>query len=91
MPGTRAGRCPAVHALSVPLRNASASSPRCAAVRSTDDSTDCAAAPALYYANRLVPFAEHGHVVDYFARLVARPSYARVLEEAKPYLHMFPA
>jgi glutathione S-transferase len=52
---------------------------------------DCAAAPALYYANRVVPFERHPRVAAYFARLAERPSYARVLEEAKPYLSMFPA
>lgn len=25
------------------------------------------------------------------ARLKARPSYARVLEEARPYMHLFPS
>jgi len=53
---------------------------------------DCAAAPALFYANKVVPFGEaHSHITSYFARISARPSYARVLEEAKPYLAMFPA
>jgi glutathione S-transferase len=51
---------------------------------------DCAAAPALFYANKVVPFAGYPHLVSYFARLCARPSYARVLEEAKPYMHLFP-
>ncbi|MEO7329625.1 MAG: glutathione S-transferase family protein [Minicystis sp.] len=52
---------------------------------------DCAAAPALFYARRLVPFTEaHPRLEAYFARLSARPSYARVLEEAKPYMAMFP-
>jgi len=52
---------------------------------------DCAAAPALFYANKVVPFAAHPHITAYFARLSARPSYARVLEEAQPYMAMFPA
>jgi glutathione S-transferase len=52
---------------------------------------DCAAAPALYYANKVVPFAaDRRNLAAYFARLEARPSYARVLEEAKPYLSLFP-
>ncbi len=52
---------------------------------------DCAAAPALFYANELVPFEEeHPRLRAYFARLCARPSYARVQEEARPYLAMFP-
>jgi len=53
---------------------------------------DCAAAPALYFANKVAPFGDaHPQLAAYFARLSTRPSYARVLEEAKPYLSMFPA
>jgi glutathione S-transferase len=53
---------------------------------------DCAAAPALFFANKVAPFGDtHPHLAAYFARLLARPAYARVLEEAKPYLAMFPA
>jgi glutathione S-transferase len=52
---------------------------------------DCAAAPALFYANEVVPFGEtHKNVAAYFDRLKARPSYARVLKEAEPYFAMFP-
>jgi glutathione S-transferase len=52
---------------------------------------DCAAAPALFYANQVKPFAsEHVHLRAYFDRLRARPSFARVLEEAKPYWSLFP-
>jgi glutathione S-transferase len=52
---------------------------------------DCAAAPSLFYANLVMPFGEtHQHVAAYFDRLKARPSYARVLEEAEPYLKLFP-
>ncbi|HEY4012800.1 MAG TPA: glutathione S-transferase family protein [Polyangiaceae bacterium] len=52
---------------------------------------DCAAAPALFYANKVAPFgADRKNLAAYFARLEARPSYARVLEEAKPYLSHFP-
>ncbi|WP_293903611.1 glutathione S-transferase family protein, partial [Phenylobacterium sp.] len=52
---------------------------------------DCAAAPGLYYAQRVEPFDPgHPNVAAYFERLLARPSFARVLEEARPYLHMFP-
>ena len=43
-------------------------------------------------ANKVVPFGDaHPHIASYFARISARPSYARVLEEANPYLSMFPA
>ena len=52
---------------------------------------DCAAAPALYYANRVQPFgAARPHTSAYLERLTARPSYARVLAEAEPYFKMFP-
>jgi glutathione S-transferase len=52
---------------------------------------DCAAAPALFYANMLQPFGEtHAHVAAYLRRLQERPSFARVLLEAKPYLNLVP-
>jgi glutathione S-transferase len=52
---------------------------------------DCAAAPALFYANIVTPFAEtHKNAAAYLGRLKARPSYARVLNEAEPYLAMMP-
>ena len=52
---------------------------------------DCAAAPALYYANRVLPFgAEHPRIDAYLKRLHERPSFARVFDEAQPYLSMFP-
>jgi glutathione S-transferase len=53
---------------------------------------DCAAAPALYYADRVQPLTgAHGAVRAYLDRLTARPSFARVLKEAEPYFAMFPA
>jgi glutathione S-transferase len=53
---------------------------------------DCAAAPALYYADRVQPLgAGQGAVRAYLDRLMARPSFARVLKEAEPYFAMFPA
>jgi glutathione S-transferase len=58
-----------------------------------DDFTlaDCAAAPALFYANTVVPFGEtHENLRGYLDRLMARPSFARVLEEAQPYFALFP-
>jgi len=52
---------------------------------------DCAAAPALFYADKVAPLAgRYPNVVAYLERLKQRPSYARALEEAKPYFHMFP-
>ena len=51
---------------------------------------DCAAAPALYYANLVLPIASHGNAAAYLARLMERPSFARVVDEAKPYRANFP-
>jgi glutathione S-transferase len=52
---------------------------------------DCAASPALFYANKVVPFGDnHSHLAAYFDRLKARSSFARVISEAEPYFRMFP-
>ena len=52
---------------------------------------DCAAAPALFYANTVVPFEEtQPRLTAYLDRLMARPSFARVLEEAQPFFRLFP-
>jgi glutathione S-transferase len=51
---------------------------------------DCAAAPALFYANWVMPFDAYGNVAAYFRRLSERPSFARVVEEARPYRGLFP-
>lgn len=53
---------------------------------------DCAAAPPLFYIDMVVaPIGDrHKNVAAYLRRLKERPSYARVLEEAEPYLHMVP-
>jgi glutathione S-transferase len=52
---------------------------------------DCAAAPALFYANLVMSFGvTHKNVAAYFARLMERPSFARAVEEAKPYFALFP-
>jgi len=52
---------------------------------------DCAAAPALLYANQVLPFMNaRRHLAAYFTRLCTRPSFARVREEAKPYWSLFP-
>jgi glutathione S-transferase len=52
---------------------------------------DCAAAPPLFYGNIVAPFdADFPHIRDYFERLLARPSFARTLEEAQPYFRFFP-
>ena len=52
---------------------------------------DCAAAPALFYASTLVPFdAGLQQLAAYLERLIERPSYQRVLEEAQPYFSLYP-
>lgn len=51
---------------------------------------DCAAAPALFYASAALPFADRPRLSAYFDRLRARPSIARVITEAGPYLKNFP-
>jgi glutathione S-transferase len=51
---------------------------------------DCAAAPPLFYANMLVPIEGHTNTTSYLGRLIERPSFARALREAKPYLDMMP-
>jgi glutathione S-transferase len=53
---------------------------------------DCAAAPTLFYGDRFFgPFREsHPHAMAYLERLKARPSYARALREAEPFMHLLP-
>jgi glutathione S-transferase len=52
---------------------------------------DCAAAPALFYADWVHPIPEQlGAVRAYRARLLTRPSVARAVDEARPYRHFFP-
>ena len=61
------------------------------AVGSTFSLADCSAAPALFY-------ADWTHVIDkrcanvhaYRKRLLARPSFARAVDEARPYRKFFP-
>ncbi|TCL75052.1 glutathione S-transferase family protein [Rhizobium sp. BK251] len=52
---------------------------------------DCAAAPALFYAETLVPFDDKlPKLKEYYDRLIERPSFARVLQEARPYFMFYP-
>ena len=52
---------------------------------------DCAAAPALFFADKVVPFRDsHRTLARYFARLTERPSVVRTFAEAEPYLKLFP-
>ena len=61
------------------------------AVGDTFTMADCAAAPALFYADKVMPLEHaHPHVAAYLARLMERPSFARALREAEPYLKLFP-
>lgn len=52
---------------------------------------DCAACPALFYASTLLPFPEDcRHLQAYFERLTQRPSFQRVIDEARPYFSLYP-
>lgn len=52
---------------------------------------DCAAAPALFYASIVEPFPRsHAHLSAYFERLLQRPSFKRVLAEARPWFALYP-
>jgi glutathione S-transferase len=52
---------------------------------------DCSAAPALFYADWTHPIpAACTHVKAYRQRLLARPSFARAVDEARPYRSYFP-
>jgi len=53
---------------------------------------DCAAGPALFYARVVHRWDEErlAAITRYFRKLVARPSVARVIDEAREYRHIFP-
>jgi glutathione S-transferase len=52
---------------------------------------DCAAAPALFYADWVHEISDvFPFVQDYRRRLLARPSVARTVDEARPYRQLFP-
>lgn len=52
---------------------------------------DCGAAPFLFYAHWTHPIADtHANVLAYRARLLARPSFVRAVDEARPYRAFFP-
>ena len=52
---------------------------------------DCGAAPFLFYADWTHPIGDaYAHVKDYRSRLLARPSVARAVDEARPYRAYFP-
>ena len=52
---------------------------------------DCAAAPSLFYADWVHPIPpQHAQLRAYRQRLLARPSFARAVDEARPYRAFFP-
>jgi len=52
---------------------------------------DCAAAPSLFYADWVHPISDAYPVLRaYRTRLLARPSFARAVEEARPFRPLFP-
>ena len=52
---------------------------------------DCAAGPSLFYADWVHEIeTAFGHVRAYRARLLARPAFAKAVDEARPYRKLFP-
>jgi glutathione S-transferase len=53
---------------------------------------DCAAAPGLFYALAIHPWDEGGHprLTRYYRGLAQRPSFAKVITDARAYRHLFP-
>jgi glutathione S-transferase len=53
---------------------------------------DCAAAPALFYARVVHRWDEeqHANITRYYRELATRPSFARVIDEARAYRDLFP-
>jgi glutathione S-transferase len=52
---------------------------------------DCAAAPSLFYADWAHEIDDaHRHLRAYRARLLARPAFARAVDEARPFRGYFP-
>jgi glutathione S-transferase len=52
---------------------------------------DCAAAPPLFYGGIVAPFADtHPNTGAYFERLAERPSFRRIIAEARPFFRFFP-
>lgn len=52
---------------------------------------DCAAAPSLFYADWVHQIGgQFPRLRAYRSRLLARPSFARAVEEGRPYRHYFP-
>ena len=53
---------------------------------------ECAAAPGLFYALAIHPWDEDAHpqLTRYYRALARRPSFAKVIEDARPYRDLFP-
>ena len=53
---------------------------------------DCAAAPGLFYALAIHPWDEgtRPQLTRYYRALAQRPSFAKVIADARPYRHLFP-
>lgn len=53
---------------------------------------DCAAAPGLFYALAIHPWDEgpHPQLTRYYRALARRPSFAKVIADARPYRPLFP-
>ena len=53
---------------------------------------ECAAAPGLFYALAIHPWDEgtHPQLTRYYRALAQRPSFAKVIADARPYRHLFP-
>jgi glutathione S-transferase len=53
---------------------------------------DCAAAPGLFYALAIRPWDEvkYPQLTRYYRMLARRPSFAKVITDARPYRHLFP-
>ena len=61
------------------------------AVGKTFTLADCAAAPSLFYADWVHPIGDaHPTLAAYRARLLERPSFARAVEEGRPFRSLFP-
>jgi glutathione S-transferase len=65
--------------------------PQAWATGSTFSLADCSAAPALFYSDWVHPIGDRfPMVLAYRCRVLARPSVARVVDEARPYRKLFP-
>jgi glutathione S-transferase len=52
---------------------------------------DCATFPPLFYVRAIHRWdAAHANLTRYYRDLLARPAVARVVDEARPYRHLFP-